>query len=164
MSYVPHSRLLHGVPYPVAECYGKPHYLCDYTVKRFNGWDKADRQRAVNSSQMFHGARCMVCGRPATNAHHWPPKGTAPTFDKGGIVLRPALFAVCGSGTTGCHNGFHGAARYRALWRWDTDYLAKEWWEGDLLMEVGEHSNELYGLGCWELYDIENGRIWQVRL
>ena len=163
MSYTPPSSLLHGVPFPVADCYGKPHYLCGYRMATFPD-SKEGRVQAVNRTRLFDGARCMCCGRPATNAHHWPPKGTAHTFRLGTHVLRPALFAVCGSGTTGCHDGWHGGARFRALWKWDAEYLAKEWWEGSLIDEVGEHSNELYRYGCWEAYDLLDGRIWQVRL
>ena len=32
--------------------------------------------------------------------------------------LRSPLFALCGSGTTGCHGQFHGGAGLRAEWRW----------------------------------------------
>ena len=151
MSYVPPSKLLHGVPLAVAECYGKPHFLCDYAGP------------GVNQTRLFDGARCMCCGRPATNAHHWPPKRTAPTFLFRGLKLRPALFAVCGTGTTGCHDGWHGSARFRALWAWDDDECAREWWEGALLEALGEHSNALYDLGCWEVYDMQEGRVWRVR-
>lgn len=163
MSYVPSSTLLHGVPYPAAECYGKPHFLCAYRADEF-GSGKDEAVKAVNATRLFEGARCMCCGRPATNAHHWPPKRTAPTFTLHYRRLRPALFALCGSGTTGCHNGWHGEARYRALWLWDSDGYAAEWWEGRMLEELGAHTQDLYAYGCWELYDTFEGRIWRVRL
>ena len=151
MSYEIHSSLLHGVPYNVAECYGKPHFLCEYTGS------------GVNGTRLFDGARCMTCGRMATNAHHWPPKRTASTFTRNdGITLRPALFAVCGHGTTGCHDGWHGGARFRALWLWDSDEYARRWWESNWPDEIGHHSSELYLYGCWEVYDLRNGLIWQV--
>ena len=152
--YRPTRAMTHGVPYPVAEAYGKPHFLCTYTGK------------SVNATKMFDGATCMCCGKLATNAHHWPPKGTAPTFTwhQDGRKLRPALFAVCGTGTMGCHDGWHGGARFRALWRWDSDEYARDWWEGDMLEKLGEHSNALYRYGCWELYDFRDGTIREVRL
>jgi len=152
MTYVPDSWMLRGTPLAVAECYGKPHFLCDYTA---NG---------VNNTRIFQDAPCICCGRQATNAHHWPPKRTCPTFGFHGEKLRPALFAVCGSGTTGCHDGWHGGARFRALWKWDYDEFAMQWWEGSMLEEHGAHSNALYQFGCWELYDFVNGKIWEVRL
>ena len=152
MSYVPPSFLLHGVPYPVAECYGKPHFLCDY------------RSENVRDTRLSEDARCMCCGKPATNAHHWPPRRTAPTFGIYGHKLKPALFAVCGTGTTGCHDGWHGGARYRALWRWDSEDMAREWWEGELIATIGPHSMALYGLGYWEIYDMVDGKIRKVRL
>lgn len=151
MSYVPESRLLRGVPYHVAECYGKPHFLASYTGP------------TVNGTKLAEGAVCMCCGKPATNAHHWPPKGSCPTFTLRGRKLRPALLAVCGSGTTGCHDGWHGGARFRALWKWDSDDSAREWWEGDFC-GLGPHDPMLYRFGCWELYDMLWGTIRQVRL
>jgi len=152
MSYQPSASLLHGFAYQAAECYGKPHFLCRYAGK------------AVNSHELFEDATCMCCGRRATNAHHWPPRGKSPLFTLHGKTLKPALFAVCGSGTTGCHDGWHGGARFKALWKWDSERFAREWWEGSMMEELGPHSQALYGFGCWEAYDLRDGRIWQVRL
>lgn len=163
MSYTPSPRLLHGTPYPVAECYGKPHLGCFYRVGEFAPERKA-ALKAAHSHAIAEGARCICCGRPATNAHHYPPLGTASTFRLRYELLRPALFAVCGSGTTGCHDGWHGGARFKALWRWDSDEYARDWWEGTMLADEGAHSPTLFLYGCWEVYDMEYGRIWQVRL
>ena len=163
MSYIPDSKLLHGLPLSVAECYGKPNFGAFYRVSEFADERKA-ALRAAHSHQLTDGAACICCGRPATNAHHYPPLGTCATFRRDdGVRLRPALFAVCGSGTTGCHNGWHGGARFKALWRWDSDEYARDWWERTLLQDEGAHSPSLYLFGCWELYDMEQGRIWQVR-
>ena len=156
------ARLLGGVPLQVAECYGKPHIGCRYEVAEFPD-TRQGRAVAVNSHRLDEGALCACCGRPATNAHHWPPKRNSPTFHLNGHCLRPALFAVCGSGTTGCHNGWHAGARYRAIWKWDADEYFTAWWFDDLVGETGAHSNELYLYGCWELYDMLMGRIWEVR-
>ena len=151
MSYTPPAALLHGVPRNVAECYGKPHFLCSYYG---NG---------VNDTRLFDGATCMCCGRPATNAHHWPPKGRCATFTLDGVKLRPALLAVCGSGTTGCHDGWHGGARFKALWKWDCDDAARSWWE-EGFCGLAPHDPMLYRFGRWEVYDMKLGRIWEVRL
>lgn len=151
MTYLPSKQILHGFAYPAAECYGKPHYLCGY------------QSNDVHDTRLFENATCMCCGRPATNVHHWPPK-RHPVFTLHEHKLRPALFALCGSGTLGCHDGWHGGARYKALWSWDTDEYAQEWWEGQMLNEIEPHSLQLYNFGCWEVYDMRDSRIWQVRL
>ena len=151
MSWTPHTAQLHGFAYPAAECYGKPHFLCAYDGKQ------------IGDTRLFDSATCMCCGRPATNAHHWPPRKN-PTFTLHDIKLRPALFAVCGSGTTGCHNGWHGGARFKAIWKWDADSYAEEWWEGEMLGTYEPHDQALYEFGCWECYDLRDGKIWQVRL
>ena len=163
MSYVPNSRILHGVPRAVAECYGKPHLGCRYRVSEF-AYERKAVLRAAHTHERLEDARCICCGKMATNAHHYPPLGTACTFNHRGTLLRPALFAVCGSGTTGCHDGWHGGARFKALWKWDSEQFAQDWWEGDMLADLGAHSPELFLFGCWELYDMEQGRIWEVRL
>lgn len=131
--------------------YGLPHIDCYY------------RNDSVNSNRLVAGATCVCCGRFATNAHHYPPKGTAPVRHRNGFTLRPALFAVCGSGTTGCHDGWHGGARYTAEWKWDSDELAEAWESGELLEEYGEHSNMLYNHGCWVIHDKKLGMEWEVR-
>ena len=150
MAYTPSASLLHGVPLHVAECYGKPHISCSYIGE------------SVNKTKVDDGALCVCCGALATNAHHYPPKRTSPTFKLRTLKLKPALFAVCGSGTTGCHDEWHGGARYKALWRWDCDDAAREWWEGGFC-GLAPHDPMLYVFGCWELYDMKSGRIWQVR-
>ena len=147
--YTPPARLLRGTPYQVAECYGKPHIRCHYTG---NG---------VNSHKLDEGALCAICGTKATNAHHWPPKGRCQTFTLNGVTMKPALIALCGSGTVGCHGEWH-AGRFRALWKWDCDDAAREWWEGGFC-GLAPHDPHIYRFGCWELYDLKEGRIWQVR-
>lgn len=140
---------LHNRPRAVFECYGKPHIGAFYANGR------------MDSHKLEEGARCACCGKPATNAHHWPPRSKG-LFEHHGHILRPSLIALCGSGTTGCHGAWHGA-RFKALWMWDTPKYAQEWLDGYMLDEIEPHSPELYRYGCWEVYDASQSRIWQVR-
>lgn len=131
--------------------YGLPHIGCHYANK------------SVNSNKLDEDAMCVCCGRMATNAHHYPPKGTAPVRHRNGYELRPALFAVCGSGTTGCHDGWHGGARYEAWWRWDTYENEQRWQDGTLLDKYGPHNPKLYYFGCWVIHDKKLDYTWEVR-
>lgn len=149
--YIPSSRQLMGLSYEVAECYGKPHIGARY------------ENESVKSHKRMRNAACAVCGGHATNAHHNPPLSKGHVFllmtEWGRFVLKPALIAVCGSGTTGCHNGFHGGARYKARWMWDSDENAQKWWSGELLKRMKPHSNELYRYGYWAIEDRLTGEV-----
>lgn len=131
--------------------YGLPHIGCHYEGK------------SVNSHKLDEDAVCVCCGKIATNAHHYPPKGTAPVRHRNGYELKPPLFAVCGSGTTGCHDGWHGGARYEAWWRWDRHEYELQWEDGTLLDRHGPHSPALYYYGCWVIYDKKMDYEWEVR-
>ena len=145
------ARQLRGFPKDLAEKYGKPHIGAYY------------RTSSVKSHTMDGYQPCAVCGAPATNVHHDPPlrNGHGFELESGGMLLklRPALFALCGSGTTGCHNGFHGGGRFTARWVWD-DLLGDEaWWTGDLLEILEPHSPGLYRFGHWEIEDRKTGQV-----
>jgi hypothetical protein len=71
--------------------------------------------------------------------------------------LESPLFALCGSGTTGCHNDFHGAARLRASWAWDSDADEQAWWSGELLAAFGPHGEGIREHGHWEIRDLRLG-------
>lgn len=157
MTYTPTTQQLRGLPVEVAECYGKPHIRAHY--------DGA----GVKSHKLDEGATCATCPRLATNVHHCPPISKGKTFllrsEWGAFDLKPALFALCGSGTTGCHNGFHGGARFKAVWVWDTDEFAKRWWSGWLLSHgIEPHSEQLYDMGSWKITDRLLGSRFEVRL
>ena len=144
MSAAPDRRQLRGLPLAVAELYGKPHIGARY------------RSGSIRSHAMEPGARCAVCRRPATNVHHAPPVSKGPfrlVTPAGSWELRPALVALCGSGTTGCHDGFHGGGRFEIRWVWDSDDAARAWWDGSLLAELEPHDPAIYGLGRWEIRD-----------
>ena len=145
MTFVPKMEQLRGLSLEVAECYGKPHIGAYYA--RDN----------VKSNQLAQDARCATWLRPATNSHHCPPLSKGRTFilstPLGMHILKPALIAVCGSGTTGCHNGFHGGARYKPQWVWLCDEYAEMWWDGTILKRIPPHSGRLYQYGYWDIFD-----------
>ena len=155
MSYTPPRELLRGMSLQHAELYGKPHIGAEYMGE------------SVKSHRAWQGAVCAVCGRPATNVHHVSPLSRGKTFrletQVGVWELKPALFALCGTGTTGCHNGFHGVARFKAEWVWDNDRDAHEWWRGELLLRMRPHDPMLYLYGWWEITDLKTGAVRQVR-
>lgn len=122
------------------------------------------RYTGLRAYELEEGAACAVCGRPATNAHHVPPKGmgggSALHLHRTGwgqFTMKPALVALCGSGTTGCHGDVH-AGRVRIEWAWDDPDDKERWDSGYLLAHSYEPNGpELYGLGHWEI-DTEGGR------
>jgi len=147
--FAPDQRLC-GMPRRAFDCFGKPHVGALYTGS------------SINSHALEDDALCTCCGRMAENAHHWPLGRR--TVEVAGKVLRPSLFAVCGSGTTGCHNGWHGGCRYKALWFWDEERYFLDWVNG-VFWDMGfePHDQRLYLYGAWELYDFKEGRIWRIR-
>lgn len=152
MSFVPDARQLKGLSYPVASLYGMPHLGCEYLA------DDVNRYRALPES------RCAVCGRPHPNAHHEPPRGKGRNFllstPMGQFVLKPALIALCGSGTTGCHGDRHGG-RLKIRWEWDSDEYAEQWWDGTWLSKYEPHSPRLFDLGRYVFE--RDGKEWEAR-
>lgn len=142
---------LRGMSKEIAELYGKPHIGARYVG--------SDRSKAMRYERIYDA--CFLCGRLATNCHHVVPRGKGQVFTlstpKGTWRLRSPLFALCGSGTTGCHNGFHGGALYRARWVWDDPTSEEAWWSGELLSELTPHSPGLYLHGRWEIDDGRSG-------
>ena len=133
------ARKLHGLSIDRAECYGKPHINAFYTGNGLRAYKRDDV------------ALCPLCGRPATNTHHQPDRFFFRFMlkDGGYIALRPALMAVCGSGTTGCHGDIE-AFRTNVRWRWDSDEYESAWWDGTMLSSgLGAHDERLYHYGCW---------------
>lgn len=98
--------VLRGYPKERAELYGKPHLGAHYT-----------HGKAYEALSQ----RCCVCGRRAGSVHHVAHRSWGETFRLvtpcGTWDLRSPLFCLCGSGTTGCHDKFHGGARLKAEWR-----------------------------------------------
>ena len=135
-----------------AELYGKPHLGARYTGKR--------RYELLQS-------RCCVCGRPAQSCHHVAHRSWGLEFElvtpNGTWELRSPLFALCGSGTTGCHNGFHGGAALKAEWRWHSEVYEKAWWTGELLQAHRQHDPALYDYGCWAITDRDGNEFFRGR-
>lgn len=137
MIYTPDRSLLRGLSVDVAECYGKPH---------INAW-YIKHSDSLNSYRFDHNAFCAICLDRATNVHHCPPKSKG-KFILHGHVLRPALFALCGSGVSGCHGKIHQRLIV-PKWYWGSVEYAEAWWNGELLEMHEPHSEELYRYGTW---------------
>lgn len=140
---------LRGVPKDRAELYGKPHVGARYVGNRYE----------------LTAERCVICGRQATNCHHIAPRRCgdfALVTPRGTWRLRSPLIALCGSGTTGCHDGFHGGARYRPEWVWDEPEFEEAWWDGTLLCEHDPHDPALYAYGHWAITNTKTGRTIEI--
>ena len=125
-----------------AECerYGKPcigaHYMGNDDVHKY-------RRDA---------ARCIICGQPATDVHHWPPIGKSHAglwtleTPKGWHVLKPALFALCRT----CHDRWH-SGQISADWIWETPEIDEAYWAGEITRHVQfmPQAAGLYKLGHW---------------
>lgn len=148
MTFVPSSSQLRGVPYEVAELYGKPHLGARY------------RSSSVKSNRLEEGAVCQVCGAKATNSHHIAPLGMGgggrvfPLQTPMGLhMLKPSLMAVCGFGNaSGCHGRIH-QGEVNVRWVWDSDEFAERWWNGDFLRHMWPHGVWLWEYGCYEISD-----------
>ena len=154
MSFIPQSKQLHGLSIETATLYGMPHLGAYYA------------RDDTDSNRLRHWSVCACCGAKATNSHHEPPKGKGSNFlligEWGQFVLKPALIALCGSGTTGCH-GMRHSGLLRIRWHWLTDENEEKWWSGYWLAH-GYKPNDpkLFELGGY-LFETDD-EIWQVRL
>lgn len=143
---------LRGLSLDKAELYGKPHIGAHYTGRK--GYERTQDY-------------CCICGKPAQSCHHVIPLSRGKVFQlqtpKGSWFLRSPLFALCGTGTTGCHNDFHGGARYIPRWVWDSEEFKRRWWSGSLLSKHTPHSPALYWYGHWEILDRKTGNVITIR-
>lgn len=124
---------LRGLPYETAKLYGMPH---------IGAWYKSENVKDVGHPDY---AECAVCGRPASNVHHEPPRGRSSCIDpetqekvpgsfllatpRGKFVLLPALICLCGTGTMGCHGERHSGI-IDIRWEWDSEEDERKWWDG----------------------------------
>lgn len=148
---------LHGLSYEKAMLYGMPHIGARYT---HNGqkWKRNGARRYERTQEW-----CAICGRPSNNCHHVVPISNGAVFElctpRGNFPLRSPLFAVCGSGTTGCHSGFHGGAWLKARWLWDSPAYGEAWCNGELLARFAPHHPALYCYGQWEIENRKTGLV-----
>ena len=149
---IPPMKQLRGLPYKTAELYGKPSIGAGYT-----GFD-------LNRHRLDLYARCCICGAWASNAHHWPQRSKrAFTLGTpiGQFVLLPPLFAVCGSGTTGCHGDWHRGL-IEVEWIWDDEDSQEAWWDGSFLRKYSP-GDWLFKYGGYVFRDKRDGREWTRR-
>ena len=140
--------VLRGYPKERAELYGKPHLGAHYTHGK--AYEALSPQ-------------CCVCGRHAGSVHHVAHRSWGETFRLvtpcGAWDLRSPLFCLCGSGTTGCHDKFHGGARLKAEWRWRHPVYEEAWWTGQLLQVYEPHDPGLYEYGYWLITDRDGNEM-----
>lgn len=87
-----------------------------------------------------------------------PHLGARYTHGKAYEALSPRC-CVCGSGTTGCHDKFHGGARLKAEWAWRSKVYEEAWWSGELLEVYEPHSPGLYEYGYWLITDRDGNEM-----
>lgn len=146
MSFVPDRSQLRGLSFEQASCFGMPHLGAFYA------------RDDIHANRLEKGAVCACCGAIATNSHHEPQislgggkKAFLLQTDNGSFKLKPALIALCGSGTTGCHGMRHNGM-LSICWHWQNDEAAEAWFSGWALSHGYEpHSEKLYELGDWKL-------------
>lgn len=147
---------LHGLSRDKAMLYGLPHigarYKHDGTKWRRDGARKYERTQDW----------CAVCGRRSTNCHHVVPISNGQVFEletpNGSFPLRSPLFAVCGSGTMGCHGMLHSGT-LKARWIWDLPEYEEAWESGELLRRFAPHHTALYCYGQWEIENTKTGLV-----
>ena len=135
----PYARTLGGWSYRDAVCCGMPHHGAHYTADD------------VRRYEMDEGARCLVCGKPATEVHHEPEKRISFTMRTpwGYFVLKPALIALCSD----CHR-LRSDKRIWITRRWDDESDEELWWSGEMLSHgINAHSPALSEMGRWEVTD-----------
>lgn len=139
--YIPTVEQLQGYSIENAECLGKPHVGASYLYR-----DRIDKYI------MDEDCTCAICGKLATNVHHQPFRSHGKGIIINGKLLRPSLFALCGSGTTGCHGKIHNGT-IKIKWKWVDENYAKRFWEGSLFEYAPPHSELLYEFGYWDFID-----------
>ena len=147
----------HGFSREKAMLYGLPHIGAHY-AHGGRKWSRSGARRYERTQEW-----CAICGRPATNCHHVVPVSNGAVFEldtpRGTFPLRSPLFAVCGSGTTGCHNGFHGGAFLKARWLWDSPEFEDAWWSGEIISRFAPHHPAIYCYGQWEIENTRTGLV-----
>ena len=115
------------------------------------------------SHKLDEGARCVICGRKATDAHHVVPRSTLHAYTVetplGNFRTLSPLFALCRE----CHEGFHSQARYHVSWEWKSDQYREEWENGHTLANIcPPGSSFLFQEGHFVLKDKKTGRVFDL--
>ena len=140
-----------GVSFERLELMGKPSIGAHYEREDYA------------SHKLDEGARCVICGRKATDAHHVVPRSTLRSFivetPLGQFVTLSPLFALCRE----CHDGFHAQSRYRVRWEWKERRYADEWADGHTLAHIcPPGSIFLLQEGRYVIKDRRTGREWSL--
>lgn len=149
---MPTSEQLHGTSARIAELMGKPHIGAHYEREDYR------------SHALDEGARCVVCGRAAVDAHHVVPRGQASGFTVntplGRFVVLSPLIALCRR----CHDGMPSGykldrPRYELCWVWKSEQYEQEWWSGHTLAHICRpHDGFLWQEGHYLLTDKVTGQ------
>lgn len=142
------SSQLQGLSKEKAELFGKPHIGAHYT--------------ADDVTKYAHDFEsCPICGNRVASVHHVASRGLRSFALKtplGIHILKPALFALCGTGTTGCHGKFHDK-KLQAAWVWKEQRFEDAWWNGQILAHIPPHSHELFEYGFWRISNKKTGEV-----
>lgn len=146
--------MFNGLPMDRANLYGKPH---------LGGAFYPDMRTKLG--HLEPDAVCVVCGKPASNAHHVVPKGMGGgsatlhlPFDDKGIELRSPLMAVCGMGNvSGCHKRMHDRD-VRVRWEWDEPKYEEWWWKGYFFQNHEQHDPAFFNFGRY-IIDIDGTEV-----
>lgn len=113
-----------GVSINRLELMGKPHIGAHYEREDYR------------TNRLDEGARCVICGRIATDSHHLVPRsvlrGYTVDTPLGRFVTMSPLFALCRT----CHKDIHDRGRYNFEWRWTKKQYVDEWHNGHTLAHV----------------------------
>ena len=145
------ARQLKGLDARSAELMGKPSIGAHYTREDYR------------AHKLDQGARCTLCGKPATDAHHVVPRGHSRGFTVdtplGQFVTLTPLFALCRA----CHRDIHDRARYQITWRWKEERYQQEWWDGHTLGRICPAGSPwLFQQGSYYVTDKETGKTVSV--
>ncbi len=143
-----------------------------------DGWSL---QKALNMGMPdVKDDSCIICGKFLAgiphSQHHMTPKGMGgankimtikSASSHKTYKMDSSKISLCGSGTTGCHNDFHGGARLRITWEWASRPLMRMWFDG-LFLDSGfiAHDKRLWEMGCYAVYERQliQGRLHERRI
>ena len=140
--------------------YGMPHIGARYRSDYIRSHELVENEEGWTP--------CAICGRPAGSIHHLPPISAS---------MKPALVALCGNGTMGCHGMVH-SGKADIQWAFDSEAYEAVWFQGWFLSHgidgymqtrdgnltvrpLAAHSAQLYRIGRWKI--TVNGRTWEYR-